>query len=89
MGGGGGSFKYVWERSAKILQRVHNRPISYALLSFGSSINLTSRESVGALGELRKKSFTKIFFLGGGGGGGGGGGSWNVLGGGGGGGHWI
>ena len=38
--------------------------ISYenVLLSFGSSINLTSIEkSVGALGELRTKSFTKSF----------------------------
>ena len=64
-----------------------NRPISYenALLSFGSSINLTSRESVGALGELRKKIIHKIFW----------GRSWNIWGGGGGGGggsfppHWI
>ena len=53
-----------------------------ALLSFGSSINLTSRESVGALRELRKKIVTKYLGgggklerLGGGGGGGGEGGS--------------
>ena len=64
----------MWEgptRSAKILQRVHNETISYenALLSFGGSINLTSRESVSALGKLIK-SIHEIFW----------GGSWNVWG---------
>ena len=66
------------------------RSISYenALLNFGSVINLTSRGKGGALGELRKKSFTSWNAWGGGGGelerlGGGGGGSWNAWGGGG------
>ena len=42
-----------------------NRPISNenALLRFGSSINLTSREEVSVhWGELRKRSFTKSFW---------------------------
>ena len=50
-------------------------PISYenALLSFGSSINLTSREKVSVHWGIKKKIIHKIFW----------GGSWNVWGGGG------
>ena len=60
-----------------------NRPISYenALLSFGSSINLTSREKYRCIGGIKKNHSHNL------------GGSWNVWGGGGGGEsfppHWI
>ena len=82
LGGGEQSIWTVWERGAcserkDFAERTErcNRPISYQnalpLLSFGSSIKLTSKEKV-SVHWGRKNIIHKIFFFGGGGGGGGG-----------------
>ena len=75
----GESFKYVWAKRAQ-RDDIYNRSISYenALLSlsFGSSINLTSREKVSVHWGNQEKNdsqnllWGKLERLGGGGGGG-------------------